>query len=116
MSFVVWLPCHLLFGCHVTLGDVAPGNPLALMWPGLVSLVTWCCHIVLVVVVVCVSAWKWVAAIDDETMVVVTKGGGFGGCFRFGFGGHGGVGVGVVDEVVVGGSKLIDVATNKQHL
>ena len=86
------------------------------MWPGLVSLVTWRCHIVLVVVVVCVSRQKRVAAIDDETMVVVTEGGGFGGCFRFGFGGHGSVGVGVVDEVVVGGSKLIDVATNKQHL
>ena len=62
------------------------------------------------------SGRKWVAAIDNETMVVVTEGSGFGGCFRFGFGGHGGVGVGVVDEVVVGRSKLIDVATNKQHL
>ena len=62
------------------------------------------------------SRRKRVAAIDDETIVVVTKGGGFGGCFRFGFGGDGGVGVGVVDEVVVGRSKLIDVATNKQHL
>ena len=106
----------LSFGCHVALSNVAPGNPLTLMWPGLVPLVTWRCHIILVVVVVCVSGRTRVAAIDDETMVVVTKGGGFGGCFRFGFGGHGGVGVGVVDEVVVGGSKLIDVATNKQHL
>ena len=72
---------RLSFGCHVALGNVAPGNPLALMWPGLVSLVTWCCHIVLVVVVVCVSRRKWVAAIDDEMMVVVTEGSGFGGCF-----------------------------------
>ena len=64
------------FGCHVALSDVAPGNPLVLMWPGLVSLVTWCCHVVLVVVVVCVSGQKRVAAIDDETMVVVTEGGG----------------------------------------
>ena len=48
--------------------------------------------------------------------MVVTEGGGFGGCFQFGFGGHGGVGAGVVDEVVVGRSKLIDVATNKRHL
>ena len=38
------------------------------------------------------------------------------GAFDLGLGGHGGVGVGVVDKVVVGGSKLIDVATNKQHL
>ena len=69
------------FGCHVALGDVAPGNPLALMWPGLISLVTWHCHIILVVVVVCVSGQKQVAAIDDETMVVVTEGSGFSGCF-----------------------------------
>ena len=62
------------------------------------------------------SGQKQVAAIDNETMVVVTEGSGFRGCFQFGFGGHGSVGVGVVDEVVVGRSKLIDVATNKQHL
>ena len=97
---------HSSFGCHVTLSDVAPGNPLMLI-------------VVLVVVVGHVGGWKQVAAIDDgidEMMVMVTEGSGFGGCFRFRFGGHGGVGVGVVDEVVVGRSKLIDVATNKKHM
>ena len=50
-----------------------------LMWPALIWLVTCCCHIVLVVVVVHVGGWKRVVAIDhgvDETMVVVTEGGG----------------------------------------
>ena len=70
---------HSLFGCHVALGDLAPGNPLALMWPALVSLVTCRCHIVLIVVVVYVGGRKQVMAIDvgvNETMVVVTEGGG----------------------------------------
>ena len=49
---------------------MAPGNPLALMWPA-VSLVMWCCHIVLVVVVVQVGGQKWVAAIDENVRVVV---------------------------------------------
>ena len=55
---------HWLFGCHLALGDVAPGNPLTLMWPAHISLVMWCCHVVLVVVVVWVGRWKWVVAID----------------------------------------------------
>ena len=69
----------MLLGCHIAESNVAPGNPLALMWPVLILLVTWCCHVVLVVVVVHVGGWKWVVAIDsgiDEMMVVVTEGGG----------------------------------------
>ena len=42
---------------------MAPGNLLALMWPA-ISLVTWHCHIVLVMVVVCVGGQMRVAAID----------------------------------------------------
>lgn len=52
---------------------MAPGNPLALMWPALLSLVTWCCHVV-VVVVLFMGRWKQVAAIDNgsnEMRVVV---------------------------------------------
>ena len=42
--------CHRsLFGCHIALGDVAPGNPLVLMWPALDSWVTCRCHVILVV-------------------------------------------------------------------
>ena len=55
---------HSSFGCHVTKSDVAPGNPLALMWPA-VSLVMWCWHVVLVVVVVHMAGRMWVAATDD---------------------------------------------------
>ena len=67
---------HLSFGWQLL---SAPGNSLVLMWPALIWLVTCCCHIVLVVVVVHVGGWKQVAAIDhgvDESMVVVTEGGG----------------------------------------
>ena len=50
---------------------MAPGNPLTLI-------------VILVVVVVRVGRRKRVVAIDDginEMMVMVTEGGGFGGCF-----------------------------------
>ena len=60
------------FGCHFTKSDVAPRNPLMLMWPA-ASLVMWCCHVVLVVVVVCVVGRMRVGAIDD--------GGGDRGCW-----------------------------------
>ena len=52
------------FGCHIAKSNVAPGNPLVLMWPA-VSSVTWCCHVVLVVVVVHVGGQMQVAAIDN---------------------------------------------------
>ena len=74
--FVVWLP-H----CE---SDMAPENPLALMWPVLILLVTWHYHAVLVVVVVHVGRQKRVGAIDDGSnemrVVVVNKGSSEGGC------------------------------------
>ena len=63
---------HRLFGGHVGHSNMAPS--IQSMWPGLVHLVTWHCHIVLVVVVLgdgcawwwpLVTAARWEGVVDD---------------------------------------------------
>ena len=69
--------CHcLLFGCHITPSDMAPGN----QWGQLIQLVMWHYLNILTVAVQHMGRQRWVTAIGDGGWKWWSEGGGEGGC------------------------------------